>query len=550
MKISILSLRARAFYKFNALRPGATGGMLLTRVITGERGGIGMSNLRGIGRGAAGWVVLVVFSVGVLVASLLAKAGGSSNAIPSAFSRSPRNVIVICMDTVRFDSFSLPERSGNPDLFTPWIAQAIDYHNASSVSSWTIPSVATVLTGLYPQQHAAGSLAGVPANLSTTTPTVLSGEAVTFPDILRTRNFTTYAITASPFVSETTGLLKGIERSESVASTEVAPHAVKWLQDRASQSERWFLYLHFMDAHEDHIEGLPEVRLHAAELSPALRQATLRTAPRGICADPGNDECLRYQAYVNSLTRLRKNLGTVLNALARTGLQEDTLVVLFSDHGEEFREHRTQELALGGDMRGDTRGYYGEGHGQSMFRELLHVPVLVWYPGIAPRVSAAPISLVDLAPSILDWVKAPPLPTQAGRTLDARATRRSLPPHRMMFASGIAYGYPQQAVTWNEWKLIQVSCVGEQYLFNHRTDPEEQHPVHDVAVERSLARGLLRYDGLDSLRRNSASRFSEEQLSSLRSLGYLQGGPATARVSCPKPGSLAAAGSATEAKAD
>ena len=483
-------------------------------------------------------VTAILLTAGVLIGALLPSVPGAGASISSALNpaQPPRNIILICMDTVRFDSFSLPETTGHPDVFTPWIGEAIDFTDATSVSSWTIPSVASVFTGLYPQQHAAGSFAEVPSNLSRMTPSVLSGEAVTFPEVLRGNKYLTYAITASPFISETTGLLKGIDRFEVVKNPGVASHAVLWLRQQAASPSPWFLYLHFMDAHGDHVQGVPALEQFASELPEGLREATIRSAPAGICKDRQETECLSYQAYVHSLTRLRKQLALVLATLEETGQSEHTLVVLFSDHGEEFHEHRQAEMAIAG----DPRPFYGEGHGQSMFRELLHVPVLVWHPGIPPRVSAAPISLVDLAPSILSWVEAPPLPAQAGRTLDARATRRSLPENRMRFASGIAYGYPEQSVKWNDWKLVQVGCVDRQFLFDHRVDPEELHPVRNSEVERVLGRSLARYDNLPSLRR-VASTFSDEQMKSLRSLGYLQGGSSTAALQCPGSRSIPAA---------
>ncbi len=90
----------------------------------------------------------------VLMGILVLSVGGVSWWLQRESKR--QNLILICMDAVRFDTFWLPERSNLRDSFAEWAARAVRFENAHSVSSWTIPAVASVLTGLLPGQHGAG----------------------------------------------------------------------------------------------------------------------------------------------------------------------------------------------------------------------------------------------------------------------------------------------------------------------------------------------------------------------------------------------------------
>ena len=141
-------------------------------------------------------------------------------------------------------------------------------------------------------------------------------------------------------------------------------------------------------------------------------------------------------------------MGTMQDTLARWGLADRTLVSLFADHGEEFLEH----AAIARRWNHDPRDLAGIGHGHSHFQELLHVPWAAWGPGVPRgRRVEAPVSLLDLAPTLAAWLGVAPFVPGAGRTLPAGAPTASLvgrsradldgpPDDAPLLAEAIAYG--------------------------------------------------------------------------------------------------------------
>ena len=81
---------------------------------------------------------------------------------------------MVCLDTVRFDTFWLPETAGAADNLGPWLDEALVLANTQAPSPWTVPSVASVLTGLYPNQHGAGRFEAEVANLNEEVPSGLA----------------------------------------------------------------------------------------------------------------------------------------------------------------------------------------------------------------------------------------------------------------------------------------------------------------------------------------------------------------------------------------
>ncbi|HEY7700354.1 MAG TPA: sulfatase-like hydrolase/transferase, partial [Vicinamibacteria bacterium] len=145
--------------------------------------------------------------------------------------------------------------------------------------------------------------------------------------------------------------------------------------------EPFFLYLHATDPHDPYTfspggrESLGSTDfMEALEAGEIPRDASTREKLLDLY-----DEKIRY---------LDRELGRFLDALRRTGLYESSLVVLVSDHGEEFEEH----------------GWWR--HGKTLYQEQLHVPFLIKWPGKAPagkRIGAV-VQHVDLVPTVLDFL--------------------------------------------------------------------------------------------------------------------------------------------------
>lgn len=323
----------------------------------------------------------------------------------------------------------------------------------------------------------------------------------------------------------------------------IAAAAEAWLDRAAGRPERFFLYLHFMEAHDRHMVPDADLPARIAELPAALQAAGKAAAPAGICGSVAPHEiyCQRYQLYLAALVDLQRTVAALLAGLARRGLLDDTAVVLFSDHGEEFLEHWGAESK----RAADPRGYFGFGHGHALYQEVLHVPVLAWHPAAAGREITQRISLVDLAPTLADWLGLEaPAGAFAGVSLAAVHAGGELPADRPLFSSSIAYGPRQTAVVAGDWKRIVQRQPEARLLFALAADPREAAPIETLAGAVRQARlvdgaagpapglddaaGMARWlDFAIGRYRNiprpdpAAGRLEPEQLRRLQSLGYL-----------------------------
>lgn len=303
------------------------------------------------------------------------------------------HVLLICVDALRADHIG---RYAGEDRGTPHMdrlaGEGVCFGNAISQSSWTAPSVTSLMTGLYPSQHDIADVPRLGTNgaaearaLGSSVPT-LAGE-------LAAAGYATAAFVAgNAYLKPEFGIMRGFDRAEFLTTTDgvAALQAyLDWLDHRGAggvRPDRSFCYLHLMEPHNP----LPR------ELA-----ATRPLVDRGVdleALQTGEETLLAY--YAASVRQADQRIGDLLGALDTRGLAEDTWVIVTADHGEELNEH--------GAMLS---------HGQSLYRQLVWVPLIMRLPGGrgAGRAPAEPVSHIDLMPTILELagVPVPPLPGQS-----------------------------------------------------------------------------------------------------------------------------------------
>ena len=303
----------------------------------------------------------------------------------------------------------------------------------------------------------------------------------------------------------------------------LAGKAKVWLNWRTAEKDPppFFLYLHLMESHANLTWKKGSYRSRASKATPTTLEAARANAPAGTCDAPASERCWHYLAYVQSVAAQMNSIAELLTALEDSGLLEQTLVMLYSDHGEEFSDHE----AAGRSRGVDPRGIYGVGHGQSLYQELLHVPVWIWHPGAAARREQAPVSLLDLMPTALDW-----LGLEAEAALDGQSLlpwlERGTPapaPDRALYATRIAYGPEQTAVLRGAWKQISYGRSMTE-LFDLSRDPGETQPLQG-GPSAELSAQLAEWSARAPAATAAPPTLSSEQLERLRSLGYLGGAP-------------------------
>ena len=436
--------------------------------------------------------------------------------------RQGKNLVVVLIDTLRADALGA---YGGRDRLTPnldaFARQGIRLAELTSPSPWTLPSVTSLVTGLQPQTHGAGLRFG---NFA---PTGLTGAARTLAETLRDGGFYTLGVYHNIYVNPAFGLQKGFD--EYASHEEGAGFLVDQALARLSRyagDRRFFLYLHLFDCHNPYEPPPEQCRSVARRLEPGYR------GPLGCAGDrrpenplpPAGDRRWLQALYKAEVAYTDAQMGRFLAGLSRLGLDDDTVVAIVSDHGEEFWTRMDQEGALGYEVNGD--------HGHTHYQELLHVPGLIRAPGHAPAVFVPPVQMVDLFPTLLRLAGVAPPPSQ-GTDLTPLLAGAPPPARATLISDLLLHGAPRWSVRRGPWKLIlprDGALPVELYDLDH--DPgetrnlasREPQTVADLRAwgEREVAerlRARSRFLGGESL---GATYLEWNHITKLRALGYLR----------------------------
>lgn len=424
-----------------------------------------------IGTAATGGAMLVRGAPAAVVHSPLA----------SRASAHGPNVILIMADTLRADHLSC---YGYGASRTPAIdalaADGTRFARVYSQASWTRPSVATILTSLYPSSHKAVHKSDA-----------LPDAVTTFPEVLQAAGYRTIGFANNINVAPLFNFQQGFDdyvflepafffgATESAAQLTLynqlrlirerylsrVKHVENYYQPAEVVTDRglgwvaqyqagapFFMFLHYMDAHDPYFTH------------PWNGEALARVA------DP-NPNCAladRYRAaYDGAIVYLDEQVGRLVAGLKARGIYDDTMIVFTADHGEEFCEHG------------------GWWHGQTLYDEQLTVPLIVKAArGPGGIVNGAMVSSLDIAPTILAAAGATVPDAMVGRALSLAAGAPA--PRDHAYAESDLEGNVLQAYRSEGWKLIEANPgnprgLPTQQLFETSADPREQH---DVAASR------------------------------------------------------------------
>ncbi|HEY2739485.1 MAG TPA: sulfatase, partial [Thermoanaerobaculia bacterium] len=425
---------------------------------------------------------------------------------PSSWPRQP-NVLLYLVDTLRSGRLgcygAISPTSPSLDAFA---RTATLFEHTVAQSSWTRPSVTSVLTGLEPLAH------GVH-----TPDDRLAEEAVTLPELLRDAGYRTAGFSSNPQVSAETGLAQGFRDFEllpGIARSEVVnQHVEKWLDEKKGDPSPFFLYVHTLDPHAPYEPPAdlaqrfaPGVPPHAGALEEVKHTYRLRGEERAR-------RMVWFSAlYDAEIAANDRSFGELLTSLRQRGLEGSTLVIFVADHGEEFDEHG------------------GFGHGNNLNRETLDIPLVVRWPGETQgRRVAHPAQQVDLLPTVLAAAGMKPpagLPGIDLFTLAATSAAANWPAHRNVFSHLSAEGAEGMSVVQGDWKLIlplnRKFGPGPE-LYRRSADPTERT---NLATDNEIRTGWLRAQiRLEMLRTQGGhaaqpAPVDEETRKALRALGY------------------------------
>jgi arylsulfatase A-like enzyme len=488
-------------------------------------------------RAATAARVLAAF-VGLLgaapaAAAFLPSRGGEVRADVSSQPGAPRQVILVTVDTLRWDAVSAYGHGTLTPAIDRLAADAVVFDNAWSTAPWTLPALGSMLSGLSPDVHGVTGLTSRLPDRVTTVAETLSGygyrtAAIVHNPLLEpARNFAQgfgeYVDLHEPSYGGSLGarLLQslgtgGVPPPTWPTTVDLTDVAAEWLA--ANRNERFFLWLHYFDPHAPYAP--PPAYLPAQPPAGMGMRFDEQTAlSRGIVVPPPETRRWIRELYDAEVRDVDANVGRLLDALQQLGLYDDALILLSSDHGEEFWEHGSQ------------------GHGQSLHPELLRVPLIVKLPGLAAhRRVSAPVTTMSVAPTILELcriaVRANDLSAPGLEPLTRpEPSAVSLPPvvSGVVWTEGPFVG-EQQAVGFDDFRYITAQIAGEEELFDRRIDPGEQRSVAGTApgpvetARRLLAENARQARALRSRLQIEATELGldDATLRRLRTLGYVR----------------------------
>ena len=460
------------------------------------------------------------------------------------------NILIYVIDTLRADHTSL---YGYKRDTTPFLkklaATGVVFGDCQAQATWTKPSIASLLTSIYSYTH----------GIFNDSDTIPKG-AATLAEQLRNAGYVTANIAASPWAGKITGLQRGfdyvmefpvIQRNRTDAADRATDSAAvnkvvfPWLERH--RDEPFFLYAHATDPHAPYRPpaGFEEKFANPSETAEFNRDyASLRdqgqygggtVVSREGCKKNGidPDKFIRraVDRYDGEVLHNDANLELLVARLKQLGILDNTLIIVVSDHGEEFWDH----------------GWTAHGH--SLYQELTHCVFLMWNPKLlpGPRRVAEPVQLIDVMPTILDLLKLKAPDIVQGQSLLPLATGR--PFHRRTPVVTSRFAHPSAKVNGfvpenrintfalieANWKLVyrekgKDAGLNRVELYDRRTDRAETNNVagaHPQDVESMMAELGKWVDAQKQIRavlgKGARSTLDQQTLDQLRSLGYIGG---------------------------
>ncbi len=412
------------------------------------------------------------------------------------------NVLLLILDTVRALDLSVYgyDRPTTPSL-EHLAARGVTFDHAISPAPWTLASHAAIFTGRHPSE------------LSASWEAPLDRRFPTLAEAFRDRGYLTTGFAANiVYVSDESGLARGFAHYDAVRVTpwtialsarilnyiletdlvrglpglrdllwrrgagELRVTIADWLASHPGRP--WFAFANFYDAHNPYLPPAPWDTLFLGrvpwrERNPWVRQ----TEPLSVAQAK-----IERDAYDGTLAYLDHELGAMLDDMEARGLLRNTIVIVTADHGEEFGEHGLL------------------GHGNSLYLQSVHVPLIVAWPGRIPagRRIESTVSLSDLAATALDLAGlGAALPGRSMRGLWSGDSTTSARPvvAQVQYARGLPAWFPVSqgdlgSVVTDTRQYIRTGTRREE-LFDLQLDPTGGRPAGDDSEVRSRLRALL-----------------------------------------------------------
>jgi arylsulfatase A-like enzyme len=378
----------------------------------------------------------------------------------------PFDVVLVSIDTLRARSVAAygADRPTSPTI-DAFAADGALFEQAFSPAAFTLPGHMSMLTGLWFASHR-----------TMTATSILSPTHRTLAEALQSAGWATAAFTSGAWIMPWTGFRRGFDAYFEQAPSaygadqpggtpyEAFTHGLEWL--RANADRPCFLFLH-------------NYVVHAPYTPPLLYKRAFAPLPSGA-----PDEEQRRLGYEEEVRYADDQVRALLEALDALGRRDRTLVVVTADHGEQFFEHGGFE------------------HTYDVHDEVAHVPLVMRLPGAiaAGREIAEPVSLADVAPTIVDVLGLPPIPDADGTSLLATIAGAS---DRVARDGVFTEAESEPSLGWTDLTAVRTrttSCIHDARrdgveCFDRRIDPWERRPLppDDSSETRAATAAIARF---------------------------------------------------------
>lgn len=441
----------------------------------------------------------------------------------------PPNVILVVIDTLRADR--LGGRYGRLRRLTPFLddlaVRGTVFTNAYAPSSWTCPSIASLFTSRYPSQHHVASF-----------DSVLQPAEVSLAESLNPLGYRGAGFLANFRLTADLGYGQGFafwdpifppqpEIDAKVRGGRLREQAKAWLGANASVGTRTplFLYLHYLEPHAPYDPPEPfRSRLGPTDLT-SERAKALNV--KVMSFGPGNKGLLSRELlalsslYDGEVASVDDEIRQMFDVLEQAGVLEHAVIVVTADHGEEFGGH------------GEVM------HGHTLYNDAIRVPLIILAPGYPARqVVDAPVSLLDVAPTILALAGGPPEPRHEGRSLlpllgndDENRLPAAQPTALLVQLLPLTSGVEAPKNRLHSSAIIQgdrkglLGTTGALEVYDLATDPAERYPLPPLTAVES-ADLLVTLDTMQAALADRAEATSlarpldDATKEKLRALGY------------------------------
>ena len=408
------------------------------------------------------------------------------------------NVILVAFDGLQAkhlyaEGYSLDT---TPNL-NKFFETAYLFTNTISPAPWTIPTYISVFTSMYPSEHKVTNKYVeydrvnnkiVSANLKQLTP-----KAITLAEILKKNGYLTVAFTGDAGASASVGNGQGFDTYYDATMfggfDTAIPLAEKWLEQNKNQ--KFFLFLHGYDVHGQYAPANGFDYRYVQK--PYTGKYTGSPQEQGQLREVGlagnlkmSDEDVKFwrAIYDEKINRVDEQFGEFMNQIQAMGLDKNTIIILFSDHGTEFYEHQKFD------------------HGHTLYDELLNVLLAVHLPEqIQGKKIDSLVSLIDIFPTVLKLLNIPNPVSNQTKGIDLTPAFSGKDISRNIFSETDyrLYTHKRSIITTDGWKFILTMNGLERELYNLKTDPAEKNNLVDQNPQKAYELEQLIYEHLKQM---------------------------------------------------